>query len=61
MNKINYLIIAYLERNSTSTIKEMSNNLHIDKALIYKSIKELKKLKKIKELKETRPKEVFLS
>ncbi len=60
MNKINYLVIAYLEKNTICTLKEISNNLQIDKALIYKSIKDLKKMKKVKELEKSRPKEVFL-
>lgn len=60
MNKADYLVIAYLELNNSATIKSISNDLHIDKATIYKSIKYLKKMKIIKELKKSYPKEVFL-
>lgn len=59
MNKVDYLVIAYLERNNSSTIKDLSNNLHIDKAIIYKSVNRLKKIKKLKEINQY-PKEVFL-
>lgn len=60
MNKIDYLIIAYLERNKTSTMKELSHNLSVDKSTISKSIKRLKSLKMIKEIKKY-PREVFLA